>query len=154
MDLVRSIAGLLSRFAKCSFPSTKAEENAAHALGRRGEQLAVKHLRRNGRRVLRRNFRHGRGGEVDIVCRDLRTGELVFVEVKTRRTLDYGDPAHAVNREKRDLVAKGAMAWLRLLDWPDIRFRFDVVEVILPDHGKPDINVIESAFHLPDRYRI
>ena len=104
--------------------------------------------------MLYRNFRHRRGGEVDIVCRDLRTDELVFVEVKTRRTREHGDPAQAVDAEKRALIARGAIAWLRLLDWPDIRFRFDIVEVIVPGQGTPEINVIESAFPLPEPYRV
>ncbi|MEQ1861034.1 MAG: YraN family protein [Chthoniobacteraceae bacterium] len=131
-----------------------AEENAAHALGRLGEDLAAKHLRRNGYKVLYRNFRHKRGGEVDIVCRDKRSGELVFVEVKTRTSRDFGAPSHAVDAEKRDLIARGAIAWLRLLDFPDIRYRFDIVEVIAPRGGRAEVTVLENAFPLPERYRV
>jgi putative endonuclease len=119
-----------------------------------GERLAAKHLRRNGCRILRKNFRYRGSGEVDIVCRDKRSGELVFVEVKTRRSLDFGAPSHAVDDAKRDLIARGALAWLRLLDWPDLRFRFDIVEVVIPLTGKPELNVVENAFPLPERYRI
>jgi putative endonuclease len=152
MDLVQSIAGLFSRFS--SFSSASAEENAAHALGRRGENLAAEHLRRNGYKVLYRNFRRKDGGEVDIVCRDTRSGELVFIEVKTRQTRDYGAPSHAVNGEKRDLIARGAIAWLRLLGWPEVRFRFDIVEVVANGSGKPEITVVENAFALPEPYRL
>ncbi len=104
--------------------------------------------------MLYRNFRAPRGGEVDLVCRDRRTGELVFTEVKTRRTRDFGAPAHAVDAEKRQLIARGALAWLRLLDWPEVRYRFDIVEVIVPEHGVPEIAIIENAFPLPEPYRI
>ncbi len=104
--------------------------------------------------MLYRNFRARRGGEVDLVCRDLRTGELVFTEVKTRRTRDYGAPARAVDAEKRRLIARGAMAWLRLLDWPGVRYRFDIVEVIVPEDGVPEITILENAFALPEPYRI
>jgi putative endonuclease len=104
--------------------------------------------------VLYRNFRNRGGGEVDIVCRDRRSNELVFVEVKSRRTRDYGAPSHAVNDEKQRLIARGAIAWLRLLEWPDLRFRFDIVEVIVPSDGQVEITVIENAFTLPEPYRV
>ncbi len=103
--------------------------------------------------MLYRNFRRKDGGEVDIVCRDKRSGELVFVEVKARRTRDYGAPSHAVDAEKRNLIARGAIAWLRLLDFPDIRYRFDIVEVIADGKEKPEITIIENAFTLPEPYR-
>jgi len=90
---------------------------------------------------------------VDIVCRDLATDELVFCEVKTRSTRDYGDPSAAVDREKQLLIARGALAWLRMLDWPDLRYRFDIVEVVIPPKGPPEIEIIEAAFPLPEPYR-
>lgn len=103
--------------------------------------------------MLYRNFRRRDGGEVDIVCRDKRSDELVFIEVKTRRTRDYGAPSHAVDGEKRNLIARGAIAWLRLLDFPDIRYRFDIVEVIAGGDVKPEVTIIENAFSLPEPYR-
>ena len=104
--------------------------------------------------MLYRNFRNRGGGEVDIVCRDRRSNELVFIEVKSRRTRDYGAPSHAVNDEKQRLIARGAIAWLRLLEWPDLRFRFDIVEVIAPPDGSVEITIIENAFTLPEPYRV
>lgn len=100
--------------------------------------------------MLYRNFRAPRGGEVDIVCRDGE--ELVFVEVKTRSTRDFGSPASAVNREKQALIARGALAWLRLLDNPNITFRFDIVEVVIDDSGT-SFNIIRAAFQLPEPHR-
>jgi len=128
-------------------------ENPAHALGRRGEQLAAAFLKRNGYKVLYRNFRTPHGGEVDLVCRDKQYRELVFVEVKTRgRTGDFGRPAEAVGREKQRLIARGALAWLRLLDDPAIIYRFDIVEIVF-DGARPDITVIKDAFKLPEPLR-
>lgn len=99
--------------------------------------------------MLYRNFRRGRGGEIDLVCRH---GEvLVFVEVKTRSAETFGRPAAAVDRRKRRRLVQGAMAWLRLLNLPDVTFRFDIVEVIAAD-DPPEIRVIENAFSLPSRY--
>ena len=120
------------------------------ALGRAGEKLAAKHLQSNGHKILCRNFRAPHGGEVDIVCRDKRHNELVFVEVKTRSSEDFGRPLDAVDRRKRRLILRGAMTWLRMLDMPDIVFRFDVVEVVIS--GPPIIRHIENAFRLPENY--
>jgi len=120
-------------------------------LGRAGELAAAKYLRKNGFKVLYRNFRQPGGGELDIVCRDRETDELVFVEVKTRSTRDFGDPAEAVHAQKRDQIARGALAWLRLLGWPEIRYRFDIAEVV-DDGVSRDVVLIKNAFTLPERY--
>ena len=88
--------------------------------------MALRFLRRNGYKILYRNFRGRSGGEIDIVCRDNDT--LVFVEVKTRTREDFGRPVAAVDRQKQKRISRGGLAWLRMLDNPDILFRFDVVE--------------------------
>lgn len=64
----------------------------------------------------------------------------------------FGRPAAAVDRKKRRQIIRGAMAWLRMLDMPDIAFRFDVVEV-LGEAGAFDAHHIENAFNLPEPYR-
>lgn len=114
-------------------------------LGRHGERLAARHLQKLGYKVLYRNFRSGKAGEIDLVCR--HGDVLVFVEVKTRSGETFGRPIAAVDHKKRRRIARGGMAWLRMLDLPDITFRFDVVEVV-----PPDIRVIENAFTLPSNY--
>ena len=122
------------------------------AVGELGEKLAARHLRSEGYKVLYRNFRAVEGGEVDIVCRH---GEvLAFVEVKTRTTTKYGRPIDAVNMDKRYLITRGAMEWLRLLDAEDgsIRYRFDVAEVILSDGERPEFNVVKEAFETPEPF--
>ncbi len=100
--------------------------------------------------MLYRRFRRVGGGEVDIVCRDGET--LVFVEVKTRASVVFGWPVEAVNAPKQRLIARGALAWLRLLDDPAIPFRFDVVEVVIEPGEPARINVIKEAFTLPAPY--
>jgi putative endonuclease len=119
-------------------------------LGRKGEQAAADYLRRHGHKILYRNFRAPHGGEVDLVCRDKPHNELVFVEVKTRTDEEFGRPFAAVNRKKRRLILRGAMTWLKMLDMPDITFRFDVVEVVMGD--PPEIRHLENAFQLPKNY--
>lgn len=119
-------------------------------IGRWGEHLAAQWLRMQGRKVLYRNYRAPHGGEVDIVCRQKRL--LTFVEVKTRTSTERGRPAEAVNRAKEKLILRGANAWLRMLDEADkIPTRCDIVEVILREGEKPQIDIIEGAFKLFDR---
>jgi len=110
--------------------------------------LAARRLKRDGYKLLYRNFRSTQGGEIDLVCRHGET--LVFVEVKTRSSEDFGRPIDAVDRKKRARIVKGAMSWLRMLDMADIAFRFDVVEVLVADPH--EIRVIENAFGLPSNY--
>lgn len=138
---------LLAKIWSSFFPPPEAPHIA---LGRKGEKLAARHLKRHGHKVLYRNFRAPHGGEIDIVCRDKQHNELVFIEVKTRSKEEYGRPLDAVDHKKRRLILRGAMTWLRLLDMPDITFRFDVVEVVMTE--PPEIRHIENAFQLPDNY--
>ena len=151
MAPVRFIADLFCRFGRWSFRSRDPAGLSAAELGPVGERAAERHLRRHGYKILYRNFRAPHGGEVDLVCRDKRTNTLVFIEVKTRRSLAYGQPNEAVNATKQHLIAKGALAWLRLLDNPDVLFRFDIVEVVF-EGREPKVNVIENAFQLPEPY--
>ena len=145
-DLVRFIAGLSNRWRSRFSPSRPAHLR----LGHRGETLACRFLRRNGYKVLYRNFRGRTGGEIDIVCRDNDT--LVFVEVKTRTREDFGRPFAAVDRDKQKRIARGGLAWLRLLDNPDIFFRFDVVEVVIAEGSRPRFELLRNAFALPEPY--
>ncbi|MDF1850261.1 MAG: YraN family protein [Verrucomicrobiales bacterium] len=116
-------------------------------IGETGERLAAKTLWRNGHRVLYRNFRARGGGELDLVSRHRDT--LVFSEVKTRTSDQFGRPADAVDQEKQRLIIRGANAWLRELNHPEILFRFDVIEVLLLKDEVPEVRVNEGAFSSP-----
>jgi putative endonuclease len=125
-------------------------EPAHLRLGVRGEKLAGRYVRREGFKILYRNFRGRHGGEIDLVCREGET--LVFVEVKTRTREDFGRPLAAVDRRKQRRISLGAFAWLRLLGNPDVAFRFDVVEVLEIAGENPRIELIRNAFQLPAPY--
>jgi len=112
-------------------------------MGRLGERLAARHLRRNGFKVLYRNFRPPHGGEIDLVCREKKT--LVFVEVKTRAADGLGRPADAVDTEKEEAITRGAHEWLRLLKAPATPVRIDIVEVVIPAKGRPEITLTRDA---------
>jgi len=124
---------------------------AKMALGERGEKFAARYLRRHGYRILVRRFKT-HAGEIDIVCRE---GEwLVFIEVKTRKSDDYGTPAEAVTKVKQTHMSRVALDYLRLLDNPRIRFRFDIVEVILQNGARKPaaIRLIQNAFDLAEPF--
>jgi putative endonuclease len=124
---------------------------AKMALGERGEKFAARYLRRHGYKILVRRFK-SRAGEIDIVCR--QKDWLVFIEVKTRKSDQYGAPSEAVTREKQKHMSKVALEYLRLLNNPQIHWRFDIVEVIMQDGArKPeDIRLIQNAFDLSEPF--
>src|SRR5438876_890989 len=148
MGLVRSIADLSNRWRSRCSRSKESSENLQ--LGGRGEKLACSFLRRQGYKILYRNFRARNRGEVDIVCRDGDT--LVFVEVKTRRRDDLVRPSDAINAAKRKLISRGAAAWLQLLDNPHVSSRFDVVEIVLAEDAEARFELIRDAFELSKPY--
>lgn len=117
----------------------------ARQLGELGEQYAAAWLESQGWQTLDRNW-HCRYGELDIVSRD-EAGIIVFVEVKTRRTLRYGTPQEAVTPSKQINLRHAAVQWLSDSDHrtPHNGVRFDVITVIVRD-GKPLMHHIEGAF--------
>lgn len=120
------------------------EKLPGNEIGDLGERIACAHLKADGRKVLYRNYRGPKGGEVDIIARD---GDvLCFIEVKTRTRRGYGRPLEAVDLAKQELIERGANAWLRLLGTRNLVWRFDVVEVILSEQEKPDLCLINNAF--------
>lgn len=113
------------------------------ATGSLGEKIACAYLRSQGRRVLYRNFRGPKGGEIDIVTRDGNT--LAFVEVKTRTSEQFTRPLDAVNHKKKRLMERGANSWLQLLGTRDLRWRLDVVEITLLEGEKPRVTTVENV---------
>lgn len=113
-------------------------------LGTYGENVAADWLRSRGCRILARNFRGPRRGEVDIIARDGRL--LLFVEVKTRHADTRIRPLDAVDKTKQALIERGANAWLRRLGTRNVPWRFDVIEVWVADGVKPKVNHVRDAF--------
>lgn len=118
-----------------------------------GEKQAEAFLKCKGFRILGRRVRLGPRDELDLVARDGET--LVFVEVKTRKSEDFGAPASAVDRKKRHALSRAALRYLRKLHYPEVCFRFDVIEVIGEEGDEhPTIRLIENAFPLDRRYMV
>lgn len=98
--------------------------------GRIGEDLAHRFLRSKGCTIVARNYRTPTGnGEIDLVIRD--GPKLVFVEVKTRATADFGLPESAVDTEKRDRLQQAARHYVRRAEIPWRDTRFDIVAIVL-----------------------
>ena len=114
------------------------------AVGRFGEELAAARLTESGLTVLARNWRCA-DGEIDIIAAD---GEvLVFVEVKTRSSLAYGDPAEAVSAAKAARLRRLAVRYLAEHDdrfWSQLRF--DVISVLRRTPGGPVVRHLRGAF--------
>jgi putative endonuclease len=147
--IVQSIAGLSTHWRNRFWRSKRVSDNPKHVRGRHGENVACRFLRKSGYKVLYRNFRHRGGGEIDIVCRHDET--LVFVEVKTRANEDLRRPLDDIKGFQKRQISKGALIWLRMLDDPDIAYRFDVVEVLANGDGPPRCELIQDAFQLTTR---
>lgn len=112
--------------------------------GKRGEDIAALYLKKRGYRLTDRNYRCPLG-EIDIVARD---GEdVVFVEVKSRKSLDFGEPEAAVNRKKQIKLSKIALTYINENDIDNRNARFDVVAVVFS--GKDtQLRHIKNAFDL------
>ena len=107
--------------------------------GKFGEDFTVKFLEDKGYEILDRNY-HSRWGEIDIIAKLDEC--IVFCEVKTRKSVSYGNPSEFVTPKKMEKIIKTAMIYL---DGNDCEMRFDVAEVFLKKDGAT-INYIENAF--------
>ncbi len=114
-------------------------------LGAMGEEAAARWLRKKKWEILGMNYRCPYG-ELDIIARDGE--ELVFVEVKLRKTGGYAPAAEYVTPEKQRKLRLAAESWLVAQDLEDPPCRFDVVEVYLDGSGKriDRMNLISEAF--------
>lgn len=113
------------------------------AVGDRGEKMARKFFQDRGFIIVAHNFR-SRWGEIDLVLRHERA--FRFVEVKFRRSLEYGSPQEAVVRAKQRKIRQAALYWLRLRQLPmDSDIHFDVL-AIREIRGQVNLEYLEDAF--------
>jgi putative endonuclease len=111
------------------------------ALGERGELRAVRFLISHALEIIDRNV-SSRFSEIDLIAYDPTTSELVFVEVKTRSTAQFGHPATVVDRRKIVRLHKTAKLWMRQNreHLKTSAYRFDTIAV-LPDHIEHNTNI-------------
>lgn len=117
-------------------------------LGDVGEAMAAKHLKASGFKLIERNYR-SRIGEIDIVARD---GDcLVFVEVKTRKSVDHGEPFESVGAQKQKKLTQLAWSYAKRHRCLNTPIRFDVISIVMNSDedtrsSSPEIRHFKAAF--------
>ncbi|MCX8116706.1 MAG: YraN family protein [Desulfobacterota bacterium] len=114
------------------------------ALGAKGEEIALRFLKKRGYRILERNY-VCKMGEIDLIAKEKDT--LAFVEVKTRRSSRFGPPEEAVDRRKQEQLSRAALFYLKERGLEQEKARFDVVAVQWGPEG-PQVELIRNAFEL------
>jgi putative endonuclease len=114
-------------------------------LGQRGENVAYKTLKKEGYRVLEKNYQC-RLGEIDLIAR--HGNDLVFIEVKSESGRGGILPKTRVDWRKQRKLSRLAQFYLKQKRLQDISARFDVVQVRLQDGDDPLVDIIENAFDL------
>lgn len=112
--------------------------------GDRGERAAVRYLKNRGFRIVAQQYSTP-WGELDIVAIDEQV--VVFVEVKTRKTIVAGHPFEAVTQEKQSKLTRMALAYMKQHKLLEYSARFDVISILWPDAERtPEITHIRNAF--------
>ncbi len=119
-------------------------ENASQTLGVLGEELASCYLSWKGYKILLKNYECA-FGEIDLIAKE--KGVLVFIEVKTRSSLDMGSPLESLTFHKRAQIAKCARFYMKRYGIKDLSCRFDVVSIVMSPDKEPQIELIENAFY-------
>lgn len=96
--------------------------------GQKSEDLAVNYLKKKGLKILERNFRK-KWGEIDIICFDKRTKEIVFVEVKSSNLDSQILPEEKINFFKKEKIKKIILSYLSKIKKPEAKWRFDVISL-------------------------
>jgi len=118
--------------------------NQRQKFGEKGETLAAKYLKKRGYKIIEQNYRTPLG-EIDIIAKEKNT--IVFVEVKSRRSIRFGSPKWAVTPKKQRKISMVALHYLKTTKQTTDKARFDVVS-ILSNKDDPQIDIIKNAFDL------
>lgn len=112
--------------------------------GRLGENIARMFLLENGYSILESNY-NTKFGEIDIIAMDGKT--VVFIEVKTRRGVNYGYPREAVDKYKQLKIKNMAEYYILVKKLANVPVRFDIIEVFLDkDNNAKSVNILKNAF--------
>ncbi len=112
-------------------------------LGKYGEDLAAAYLKKKGFLIIVRNYRQ-KTGEVDIIANDGET--LVFIEVKTRSSLLFGQPFEAVTPAKQKQLNRIALEYITRNKIKAQAARFDVISILIEKNKQPKINHLQNCF--------
>jgi putative endonuclease len=114
-------------------------------LAEKGEELAAQILTDKGYEIIERNYRFGHG-EIDIIANDPNAKCTVFVEVKTRKNLEFGEPEYAITNSKQRQIRKIAELYLFEREIKELDCRFDVIAILYEDINNPVVNHYVNAF--------
>ena len=113
--------------------------------GDKGEDLAVELLESKGYSIVKRNYRYSKG-EIDIIAKDPEEEGLVFIEVKSRKNLEFGSPEEAITKNKIKQLKRIAELYLYENEIKEILCRFDVIAILMLPGQKPQIEHFVNAF--------
>lgn len=111
--------------------------------GKFGEKLARDYLINKGYKIIDINYRN-KIGEIDIIA--IHKEILIFIEVKSRTSNNYGYPYEAVNYKKQQKIVNSSLIYIKSKSYDKFQYRYDIIEVYLTNNSK--INHIENAFCL------
>jgi len=118
--------------------------------GKRAEDLAVSFLKKEGYKILARNYKT-RLGEIDIIGNNKDC--ICIVEVRSMNTGRFGLPEYTINRKKRNQITKAALSYIKRYGLEERESRFDVVCIEDADSVLPKVRLIKNAFELDSQYR-
>jgi len=126
-------------------PTIRGKKNfSKKTLGKKGEEIALKYLKKKGYKILATNYRCPLG-EIDIIAKYKKV--IAFIEVKTRRSSTFGLPQESVNQRKQYQLSKVSLYFLKRYRLTKTKARFDVVSVLI-DNDSEKVELIQDAFEL------
>ena len=117
----------------------------SHEIGRLGERACVEYLEQENNKIVTKNYRT-RLGEIDIITRDLKSNELVFIEVKTRTNSEFGDPIDSIDKKKILNIYKSAQLYILKNKLENENIRLDIMEVFMYNMKVYRINHIKNIY--------
>ena len=141
----------MSEILSLNFQNKHPVQLNANLVGEHGERLAAQFLQDNGLRLVLSNFKAPVGrnrlgapvtGEIDIIALDGDT--VCFVEVKTRSSDEFASPLAAVDLRKQRQITRTARVYRKIFNLRGVKFRYDVVSIVLKDRQKPSIELFAN----------
>lgn len=120
------------------------KENSSRSKGKKSEEIAFDFLEKSGFQIIDKNWHSGRYGEIDVIAKDVKTNDLVFIEVKSRFT-NLTEAKELVNKKKQAQIYKLANVYLSLNKLENRACRFDVIALRI-GRGKKKLEHIKNAF--------
>lgn len=144
----------MSNFFSSLLKETEVNQTTSGKVGEFGEKTAAEYLKRRGFRLVASNFkapigRNSRGtqvsGEIDLIAFD--NDKLCFIEVKTRSSDDFASPLTAVDIRKQRQITRTARVYRKIFEVTNLKFRYDVVSIILNNKKAPKIELIKGFWN-------